>query len=413
VAILSGAKQMHATLMKLAVSELRRDAGRRRRRVGLAPWVGLALALAAHPAAAVAADGAPSPAAGPPRRNDVPVLLMLQTATSTQAIAREERFTDELSMLLDGVSVQVERPADTGFPERGLGNQIAQVRTMIDRHGAVAATWLTEATPDLLLLHLVVVSTGRALVRLVETRPQPGFETDLALATRELLGTAFLFDRPPGPAGGDPIAGVVESVRARAAPAPDPATTTAAPALPPRPPEWAIAVELRFEGGLVGASGPRLYPGGALALERRMVSGLRGRLSFSALGGPLGERRHDERIREWAVQPGLALGYRFELGATSLGPWLELQAFLSNVSIEVDEGTDQEFRSWRLRGAATLDFRAALGPRIDLLAAAGLTATPQQDVYRRLSTDRVALASAFLSWEARLGLVFYLGPSRP
>jgi hypothetical protein len=285
---------------------------------------------------------------------------------------------------------------------------------MFDEHGAVAATWLTEASPDILLLHLVVVSTGRALVRLVETKPRPGFETDLALAARELLGTAFLFDRAPGPAGGDPIATVVESVRERAAPAPPPrAAAPAQPIQPPPEPSWAIAAELRFEGGIAGASGPRLYPGGALALDRRMVGGLHGRLSAAAYGGPLGSRRDDEEILEWAVQPGLALGYRFDLGAATLGPWLEVQALLSSVKTQVEGGDRQEFRSWRLRGAAVLDLRIEVSARIDLLLAAGLIATPQRDVYRREPSDKVMLASAYLSWEGRIGLVVHLGPPRP
>jgi hypothetical protein len=344
---------------------------------------------------------------------DVPVLLMLTTATEPTGSDRERKFVEELGMAIDGVTIRIERPADPEFATHALGDQIAHVRTLIDKHGAVAATWLTEASPDMLLLHLVVVSTGRALVRLVETRARPGFESDLALAARELLGTAFLFDRAPGQPADDPIATVVESVREQAAPAPPPPVVVAQPPPPPpEPPGWAIGAELRFEGGLAGAEGPRLYPGGALVLERRMHEGLHGRLSAAAYGGPLGGRRADEEILEWAVQPGMGLGYLFEPGAVALGPWIEAQALLSNVSTQVEGGERQEFRSWRIRGAAVFDVRFRISSRVDLLLAAALIATPQQDVFRRELSDKVMLASAYLSAEGRAGLLVHLGPER-
>jgi hypothetical protein len=270
----------------------------------------------------------------------------------------------------------------------------------------VAATWLTEASPDLLLLHLVVVSTGRALVRLVETRAQPGFEADLALAARELLGTAFLFDRPPQPAT-DPVGRVVESVREQAAPPP----ATAAERL--TRPDWALVAEFRLEGGLVGHEGPTLLPGGALTLERRLVAGLGGRLSACVAGGPLGPPRSDEQISELVVQPGLGLGYLFDLGRVSLGPALEIQTMLSKVTTKIEGGSREEFRTWRIRGAAILDLRVSLAQRLALQVAAGVAATPLQDVYRREITEKVMLASPYLNWVGRLGLVVYLGPSRP
>jgi len=393
----------------------RRDTGHPHERLAAAICAVLSVLVASGQAAAVAQEDVTVPAPPPPILSGVPVLLMLQTATTPTAAARENRFVEELGMVLDGVAVQVERPVDPQFAEHALGDQIARVRLLIDKHHAVAATWLTEAAPDMLLLHLVVVSTGRALVRLVETRPRPGFETDLALAARELLGTAFLFDRAPGPAGGDPIATVVESVRELAAPAPPPPAPVEQPHPTAPPPDsgWAVAAELRFEGGLVGAQGPRLYPGGALALDRRMFEGLHGRLSAMAYGGPLGTRRDEEEILEWAVQPGMALGYLFDLGATTLGPWIEVQALLSNVTTQIDGGDRQEFRSWRLRGAAVLDLRIKISGRVDLLLAAGLIATPQRDVYRREWSEKVLLSSAYLSGEGRMGFVVHLGSTRP
>jgi hypothetical protein len=380
-------------------------------RAVIVPFLPLVLLL---PAGVVEAD----------TTTDEPVLLVLQTATTPKGASREQRFVKELGIALDGVSIRMERPATPDFDTLTLGEQIEHVRSLISKHGAVAATWLTEVSPELLLQHLVVISTGRALVRLIEIRAKAGFEADLALAARELLGTAFLFDQPPGPAD-DPVGRVVESVREQAAPPPPPLVGELPPeplpepppgpppAQPPAPDPWAIGVQPRIEGGAVGSIGPSLLLGGALTIERRMVAGLWGRLLVGVHGGPFGSHAEDEEIRELAFLSGLGLGYLFDLGGVSLGPVLEAQVVNSRVTTRYEGGPWQTFRSWRVRAGALLDLRVSVSDRVALLAAGGLAATPMQDVYLREITEETIVASPHLSWEGRLGLVVYSGSGQP
>jgi len=368
----------------------------------------LMLRVGAASAAQPQDEAGSSPETSP--KTTAPVLLVLKTAPTPKGASREERFVKELGIVLDGVTIRMERPANPEFGTLALGEQIEHVRSLIAKHGAVAATWLTEVSPDLLLQHLVVISTGRALVRLIEIRAKTGFEADLALAARELLGTAFLFDQPPGPAT-DPVGRVVESVREQAAPPP---TVVAPPPSDLSPPgNWMIGAELRLEGGVVGHAGPSLLLGGALMLERRMVAGLCGRLSIGVSGGPFGARADDEEIQELVFQTGLGLGYLFDLGRVSLGPVLEAQTANTKVTTKIEGGSEQVFRSWRVRAGAFLDMRVHLSSRADLLLDAGITGTPMQDVYFTEISRETMFASPHLSWEGRLGLVVQLGSAQP
>ncbi len=138
-------------------------------------------------------------------------VLFLEVADDADGKARDQRFAADLKMSLDDSKVQVMRMDNAGFGRLAAREQVALVRPLIERQNAVAAIWLAESSPDLLVLHVVVLSRGRALIRLVETK-QDDSESDLASAARELLGTSYLFDIP-GPkwfvfAGAGSIGGI-------------------------------------------------------------------------------------------------------------------------------------------------------------------------------------------------------------
>lgn len=86
-------------------------------------------------------------------------------------------------------------------------------------------------------------------------------EADLALSAKELLGTAYMFQPPrfPPPPG---VQRVVEAVRKMAG--------VSAPARRVRP--WAIAVDFRASGGLVGHSGPSVGAGGVMGIVPDLTS---------------------------------------------------------------------------------------------------------------------------------------------
>lgn len=326
-----------------------------------------------------------------------PVLVVLAVAEDEQGKERETRLVGELGLVLEGLAIRVVDPEGPDFTSLPLAGQIERVRPLVERHGAVAATWLAAFPPDSVLLTLVAVSTGRALVRVVETELQSGSETYLALATRELLGTAYLFEPPPARAMED----VVDSVREQVAPGP--------PQHGGR--EWATSAALSLDGGLVGQQGASLAYGAGARLERRLAAGLRGRLSVAAHAGPL-VFEPAERIQGWTLTPGLGLFYGWEVGPVELGPSIDVQVAFSSLTMTIGNGPRSHFSAWNLRGTLGFDLRWFLTSEVALFAGIGLGATPQQEVYRRRSDDSVLLATPFVHWGASVGILLLLSPDR-
>jgi hypothetical protein len=340
------------------------------------------------------------------RLGSVSKLLFLRLASTGEDEKREARFADELAILLEGMAVESTRPEDDKFVGLTLGGQIADLRPMMDASGAIAAIWMTEPLPDQLLLHLVVISTGRALLRLMEIEASEGFEADLALSAKELLGTAFLFEAVPNET--ESLERVVESVRKEAARPLVEQLQTEAAALPEKEPkrDWASRLEACLEGGLVSAEGPSVSLGGLLAVERRITGEFSAYLSLVLAGGPLDSNLDDIQIDTFTIAPGVGALYLWHFGRFALGPGIQAHAQWSNVMIRVEREDTQVFRAWQIRGSLTLETRVKALEFLSIAAAAGMVATPEQDVYQRVDTAEVIMATPHLGYVARVGLMF-------
>jgi hypothetical protein len=283
-----------------------------------------------------------------PRPHARPVLVLLVAGNEADK-KREKRFVTELRMVLDEIPVRTVRPEVANFASQSLAAQIVLIRKLAGRRKAAGVTWIARPTADLLMLHMVVISTGRALVRLVETRVKKGSEEQLALAARELLGTAYLFDRRTR-GRKTPIGRVVEQVRAKIAPP--------APRLRRRQPDrpWGFLGGLTMRGGIAGSQGPSYWMGGTIEAERRIVSGLLVRLGFGATGGPL-EPLKDGSVNGWEISPHLGTAYLWKLGRVRLGPSLELKVNWTRLEIQVGSGPRQKFTFY--------GFRAFVGPELE------------------------------------------------
>lgn len=351
----------------------------------------LVLLTVSTPARAQGAAGgqADSPSTSSP-------LLVLLVATDAPSKAREQRFIAELTLALDGVQVLGVDPGMPAFAEKPLAAQIVSVRDLLDRNHGVAATWLNTVSPELVLLHMVVLSSGRALVRLVEGNPQRhGFVTDLAMAARELLGTAFLFK--PVPAEQARLARVVEKVREGAAPVREVL----------RPPRWTVMGRGVVTGGLAGFEGPSIQVGGGLAIERRLWQGLRGRVPLQAQGGPLGGDRTRE-IRSVVVSPGIGASYLWELGPVLLGPAVDLSATWTNLWVQATATSTQGFSLWSFRADVGPELRVPVGGNVSGFGSVSLGFSPLRKVLTLQSSGATIYASPFVSWQAAVGVVLDL-----
>ncbi len=316
-------------------------------------------------------------------------LIVLKVADDDVGDASEQRFVMELSLILEGIKIIEMAPTESDFSELKLGEQISYVRPIIETHDAIAATWLEPVSPDLLILHMVAVSSGRALARIVEIEPTQGFESDLAMAARELLRTSFLLVEESDGEDNPSSEAVLDK------------TTT-----PPKSePDWHVLVLGKLEGGILGHEGPGLLAGGSLAADRRIVKGFFGRVFLGVKGGFLNA---DEKLAlsTFGLEPGLGILHLWNFERLSLASVLELQLSWSKVTAEREDLSSRSFSYFSYRFAGLLEFGIKLLKHWDVLLGIGLNATPHQEVFERASTGSTVLATPYLGWETRLGFRF-------
>ncbi len=332
------------------------------------------------------------------------VLLLMQIARDKNGQRRESRFAEELKMSLDELTIHEIPQKNSDFGDLVLGRQIATVRPLIDKHRAVAAIWLTEDSPSVLLLHLVAVTTGRALVRIVETDLDKAGEAELAASARELLGTAYLFD-VSAENSESPMGRVVDSVRHTVAP-PHSVEKTQAPVVPALEPgrKWSVSVTGEFKGGIYGQDGPALWLGGRAGLERVLVGGLRARGSLGVLAGPLG-KDGDIDVNGVMLTPGLGLLYLWDIDPFSLGLALDVRAQWLGLTIQAGEGRAKQLSEWQLNTALKAEFRWHVTQRIGLVLSGGLEGTPHQEIVHQEIDESIVYATPFVSYELGLGML--------
>lgn len=322
-------------------------------------------------------------------------LVVLLVANSTADAQREQRFVTELKLVLDGLPVVTTRRLGRGFVDFSLAKQIALVRPLLRSTNAVAAVWISAPTPDQIILQLVAVSAGRAMVRLIETKAASGSAASLALASRELLGTVYMFE-PRSQDASSPVARVVEAVREQVAPTPkaDP------------PAKWRFVARTATRGGLYGGSGPSLWVGGSAGMERLFESRLFGRVVLDAAFGPLG-RLAGATLHGVALCPMLEGAYLWDGGPFSLGPALGLGAEWMQLRVQAGTGGETEHSAWHLRAAAALDARLRVAESFSLTAQAGISLfAPRERYTKRSEGSVIATQPHLLMWTASLGAAF-------
>jgi hypothetical protein len=296
-----------------------------------------------------------------------PKILFLEFAKDKEAVGKERLFHDELRMAMDDMSVSVIHAKGSDYGNMTVGKQVEWVRPVLEQRGAEAAVWITEPKKGSVLLHVVVVSEGRALLRLVEAKRAETSEAELASAAREILSSLHVFETPK--------------------------------------PKWWLLVNAFSSGGLVGNKGPRFWLGGNAGIERRITDELRARFRVGGFGGPLGTSK-DLEVRGWAISPGVNLAYLWDLGAVALGPVIGVESWLSGVTLRAGQGPKETNVEWRILASVDLELCAHVTEKVDIVLGVGASGSPKQDEYYRASDDKVVYSTPFMSLEAYLGVTF-------
>lgn len=337
-------------------------------------------------------------------RAATPRVLVIQTASKSADTAREQRFIGELRLVLDGIEVKAARAGLPGFELKGLGEQLPVVRRLLGKIPSLAAVWLSRPGPNLLLLHLVSVSTGRALVRIVETRLDSHSERKLALAARELLGTAYLL-APPSKRRHKAVAKVVAGVRKKAAF--EPRSSRQRDKTRSRR-DWSLKAAGCFSIGVWGQS-PYLTMGtgssfdAELRLSRRWMA----RLRLDIVGRPLGEIAK-AAVKGMGIDPGVEAGPFFCWGASCLVLFAGVR-FSWNVLWIKPSDSEQVYRHSmsEIRVVLGLELRWRISRRISLGTSLELQAAPDRHRFHLESSRQAVLTTPWLSMGYTLGILVH------
>jgi len=323
-----------------------------------------------------------------------PVVMVCMVGNDEPSQVREQRFVVDLKLAMDGFEIKQIETGMKDFTTLTLPEQLGRIRPFVDEFDAVATVWLEPAGSDAVLLHLVALSTGRALVRIVAARSGPDTEKELALAAEELLGEVYLFSpRHPNEA----VTRVVTQVK-----------------------NEVIAIEPETEGlrvgamplfqlgsGIYGQKGPSLLVGGGLGMEIWPWNGLflQPRLSF--LAGPRGQP-HDGLVSGLRLAPGLLAGYDFRVDRFLVGPFIGLEAIYSLADMALGRGDVHTYSWWNFRGSAGLDLRWRATDRFFIGIQPAIGAYPIRKHFTRLSDKSNILVTPFLDWSMALMVVVFL-----
>lgn len=333
-----------------------------------------------------------APAAAEDRK---PTVLVVTVGKTDEARARETRFVTNLRLNIEGFAIRETLPASVDFNELSLNRQIELLKPVMERDDAAAAMWLSESAGDRLLLQVVVLDTGRALVRLFEEDLGGGSEQSLALTAGELLGTAYMFE-PKAAKKRPQIEQLVEKTRIKAQ-------------VPPaaRPSGlWKLVLLGHGALGVVGGAGPNVYAGGSIGGERGFVDRWFLGLGMGAAAGPLGDGKGFS-LSGYEIAAELTGYLGMPIGKVRIGPFLQVRAGSTGIFVSTVGYDREDYAFLCLYGRLGLDLRITFSPVVTLKIAAGVEASPIQNEIHRESNDQIIQQNSLLRVWGGLGLVLF------
>lgn len=336
---------------------------------------------------AVAVGGEARAADGPK-----PTLAVLLVATDEADKERESRFIGELKLTLDGFEITLLKSGVDDFAALSLKDKLDKVQSLTEPLHATATIWIENASADVVMLHVVALSTGRAFIRIVEVNSGPEAERELAIAADELLGQVYMLVPPPTSA---PVEQAVEEVVWKATALREPG----------RHVDLGIATFFAASGGLYRREGTWLRLGGGAALEVWPIDGVLVRAGFAVVAGPFDDPS-DGALSGYGLYPEIGFGYLRSLGRLRLGPVAAAAAMRSTITLTLGEGEAHTSSWWSFRGSLGVQARLALSPVVALFLEPSVGIWSHHRHFRRVSDGSTALGSPLLDGGASLGVCY-------
>jgi hypothetical protein len=297
-------------------------------------------------------------------------LLVLLAASDDTAINVERQLVAELRLTLDGVQVEqiaIERP---DFLTSTLPEQLEVVQPLIRRFMARAAVWVVTGGRSGHLIQFVVSDRGNATIRTVNA----GSAEELALAVRELLDSAYLFD--PKPRRVD---------------------------IEPPPTRFSLGGSLGLNGGIVDGRGPTVLGGAAIQARLMPVESF---LLGLQVAGKLGPRASlkDGLALGWRTEFALCCGYRFRIEDFYFGPYAELSLTRSSFNAVLEKGEFETHSWWSFRGALGLELSLNLSKYINIFVDWTFGGIVNRRRFRRASNGSTIMSTPVMDYAFTLGL---------
>ena len=307
---------------------------------------------------------------------DKTTLLVIETSQNSAERQREMAFLAELQLTLDryrvvsdtypNVSVNRIQNADTPrFSNLSLEQQMNAVRKLANRHRAAAVIWLTENTEEKTIrLHLTALSSGRALIRIVETPGEPDAEVALAMAVNELVGQAYLFDAESPAAAVE--ASVISATRQQQpGKAETEQETVCAPSAEASLRHRSFLMEGIGRLGIAGNYGPRWTFGGSIGIWQPLPRSLFAAGGLNLISGPY-EERTAQKIENLSLAPYVGFGFIRLRHRLSLGAGLFVSIPRQQTVITLASTGTHLYRNWNIRYALRVIFKIPLNPYVAL-----------------------------------------------
>ncbi len=345
-----------------------------------------------------------------PPTPDHAVLLVLTAAPEAATEEGTGPFITQLQLALDGFDVVALPMDEESFLHTALSHQLEWIRPRSAEAGAVATVWLEQTEAGTTLLHLVALSTDRALVRIVEAPGDSDPYRRLALVAQELLGEAYLMSSVAHPPA---VAEVVTMVREELAldldPVEDPAPPPAlyAGESPARRPIAALASRALLTGGVAGHNGRQTAIGGLLGAALLPVGGLSLALEISAQSGPR-DAVSGGAVTGWSISPGLSASYFFGPGRIQAGPRLGIQAVYAELTVHPDTHASQPYHWWNVRSTAGAAVQWHLTDRFGLVLNAEFGFHARRKSFRWSSDDTQLFLTPYVDGCIAIGGVVWL-----
>lgn len=328
--------------------------------------------------------------------NSNATLLILQLTNDGPARNLEEHLVSELALVLDSFATITLRPELPDFAKLSLSDQTDYVAPLVVQYRAAAAVWAVQRTDGSILLHLVAIESGRTLTKTLQARRLKNAPSTLALAVRELLGTAYLFDSPPKD-GGVEVQKIVDELRHHALV--DQGTTTQ-----PFFIDWRTAIGASSNVGVMGHHGPAQIYGGQFSVEASITS------QVAILGGIAVHIRNASttttRYRGQNIAPHVGALALWPLNSFQVGAVSYLSFIREQISISVPATSPQSFVHQRFEVALGPTFRFWFGNTLGIYGNLTANYAPERGLYRRRSDRKLLLSTPSLAWGAQFGLLF-------